>query len=254
MLDGVAAWRLPIIVGVFLSLAAAEGLRPDAAGPAEAAGRWGVNLGSWLLGAWLVSWLPEGWADWLTLGQPLAGLQAVAGPWVAVAIGLAGIDLYSYAAHRLFHTGPLWRLHAMHHADLRVDASTTLRHHPFETVGAAVLGGVLFTMLGLPPWLLALYGAVALPWEMAQHTELTWPGWLDRLLAPVLMTGGLHRVHHSADARHYGSNFGVVLSVWDRLFGTYRRRGLEPLAYGIGVAGAARPLAALTLPFWLGRR
>lgn len=253
-LEGTAGWHLPVLAGLFLLLAAAEGLRPGAAGVAEAASRWGVNIGCWLLGAWAVAWLPENWAGGLAGGQPFAWLNAAAGPGVALAAGLLGLDLFTYGAHRLFHTAPLWPIHAVHHADLRVDASTALRHHPFEAVGMALLGGALFALLGLPGWLLALYGVMALAWQFTQHAELPWPAWLERLLRPVLMTAGLHRTHHSADARHQGANFGTVLSVWDRLFGTYCPAPDETLAYGIGVPEAERPQAALLLPFWLGRR
>ena len=158
-------------------------------------------------------------------------------------MGLLGLDLFTYGAHQLFHTAALWPVHAVHHADLRVDASTALRHLPFETVGMALLGGALFALLELPAWLLAVYGAVALTWELAQHAKLPWPTWLERLLRPVLMTSGLHRTRHSADERHHGTNFG-----------TYCPAPEEELAYGIGVPGAERPSAALLLPFWLRRR
>lgn len=251
ILEGVAAWRIPVLAGLFVLLTAAEGLRPGAAGVAEAAVRWGVNLGSWLLGAWAVALLPEGWAGGLAGGQPFTWLEEAAGPGTALGLGLLGLDLFAYGTHRLFHTAPLWRVHAVHHADLRVDASTALRHHPFEAVGVALLGGASFALLGLPDSMLVLYGAVALAWELAQHAEVPWPAWLERLLRPVLMTAGLHRTHHSADARHHGANFGTVLSVWDRLFGTYCPAPDERLTYGIGVAGADRPTATLSLPFWL---
>lgn len=148
MLEGVAAWRLPALAGLFLLLAAAEGLRPGAAGAAEAAARWGVNLGCWLLGAWAVAWLPNGWAGGLAGGQPFTWLETVAGPSVALGVGLLGLDLFIYGVHRLFHTAPLWPIHAVHHADLRVDASTALRHHPFETVGVALMAGALFALFG----------------------------------------------------------------------------------------------------------
>lgn len=252
-MDAIAAWSTPVLAGLFLLLAAVEGLRPGAAHAGEVAARWGVNLGCWVLGAWTVSLLPLGWTAALAVGQLFAwlGSLAGAGAWVA---GFLLVDLYAYAMHRVFHAPALWPIHAVHHADLHVDASTALRHHPLEAVLMALGGGVLFGLLGLPPVLVAAYAAVALGWELVQHAELPWPPRVERLLRPVFMTAGLHRTHHSADARHHGANFGTVLVIWDRLFGTHCPAPGGALAYGIGVPGAERPLAALTLPFWLWRQ
>lgn len=252
-MDGIAAWSTPALAGLFLLLAAAEGLRPGASHLGEVAGRWGVNLGCWMLGAYAASVLPLGWTSALAVGQPFAWLASVVGlgAWVA---GFLLLDLYTYAMHRLFHAPALWPVHAVHHSDVQVDASTALRHHPLEALLGALTGGVVFAMLGLPPLLVAAYATAALAWQLVQHAELPWPPRVERLLRPLFMTAALHRTHHSADARHHGANFGTVLVVWDRLFRTHCPAPDQALDYGIGVPGAERPLAALTLPFWLGRR
>jgi sterol desaturase/sphingolipid hydroxylase (fatty acid hydroxylase superfamily) len=56
-----------------------------------------------------------------------------------------------------------------------------------------------------------------------QHGNIRLPELLERRLQPVLITVDLHRIHHSVVFDQANSNFGAVLSVWDRLFGTYTR-------------------------------
>ena len=93
-------------------------------------------------------------------------------------------------------------------------------------------------------------------WELVQHADLPWPPGLERAASCLLVTPGLHRVHHSEDPRHHGANFGTVLSVWDRLFGTLLPLPPGVLRYGIGPAGAGAdgPVGTLLLPLRLGRR
>jgi sterol desaturase/sphingolipid hydroxylase (fatty acid hydroxylase superfamily) len=51
------------------------------------------------------------------------------------------------------------------------------------------------------------------------------PRRLERVLAPVIVTPAMHRVHHSIDRSEADSNFGQIFSFWDRLFATYTRPG-----------------------------
>lgn len=55
------------------------------------------------------------------------------------------------------------------------------------------------------------------------HGNIRLPEWLERFLQPVVITLDLHRVHHSISYDEQNANFGAVLSVWDRLFGTFSR-------------------------------
>ena len=57
---------------------------------------------------------------------------------------------------------------------------------------------------------------------MFSHANIALAGRLDRVLRLVLVTPDMHRVHHSALRHEHDANYGFNLSVWDRLFGTYR--------------------------------
>ena len=65
------------------------------------------------------------------------------------------------------------------------------------------------------------------------HMNVRWKlGWLDW----ILVTPRTHEIHHSADAAHYNTNFGVLLSVWDRMFGTYRSpKDMDSAALKFGI-------------------
>ncbi len=246
-----APWYGWATVALLVTLAGVEVLR----GADGSTLRLITNITCWLLGGWAVRWLPHLGFD----GQaalPFSWLQTVAGGGAVIVAGLVALDLFSYAMHRLEHDFDLlWRLHAVHHADTLVDASTGVRHHPVEVIVVALAGGALFGALGLPGWAMAAAGTLMLGWAMIQHADLPWAPAVDRAASRVLVTPGLHRIHHSELARHHGANFGTLFSIWDRVFGTLLLPDGEALRYGIGAAGhdTAGLRGALMLPVRMGR-
>lgn len=138
----------------------------------------------------------------------------------AVALGFLAYDAFIYGFHRILHEVPgLWRLHRVHHTDRQIDASTTLRVHPLEPVLASLLGIPVVAVIGIPPEAIFLHFlalAVLNFWHHANIASL--PG--QRHLALFLNIPELHEVHHSLDPRHHNANYGSILSIWDRLFGT----------------------------------
>lgn len=162
---------------------------------------------------------PAGWLD---------------GCFVAGALGFILIDLLLYGLHRLHHAVPLlWRFHAVHHSDGELDATTGLRHHPGEFLTSSLAIGAACLILGIPLEAVATYGAVALSVQMVQHANVTWPARGEILAEWILVTPRRHRRHHSVDARDQASNYGTILCVWDRLFGTYRRGDAAAGAFGV---------------------
>lgn len=250
------------MVAGLVGLGAVEALLPAREAAGGIAVRWGTNIGLHLAGsvalnvlapaavaAWIVDAVGIGW-------QPVAGLGEV-GSLVA---GFLLIDLFAYAAHRVqHHLFTLWRFHAVHHADVEMDASTALRHHPVEMALLPSAGIALFVLLGIPVWVASIYALVAIVTSLLQHMNVGQPGRIDRALQAVLVTPGMHRVHHSADPRDHDMNYGAVFSVWDRLFRTYRpgpAAGAAALRFGVeGYTAAtyAAPHWGLLLPFRLRR-
>jgi sterol desaturase/sphingolipid hydroxylase (fatty acid hydroxylase superfamily) len=156
--------------------------------------------------------------------EPLTRLGVYAGDGTVLVAGILIIDLYIYVMHRIQHAVfVLWRFHAVHHSDDAVDASTALRHHPMEYLVNVAIGNLLLALIGVPLWVLATYGVLSMTAALFQHVNARLPSWLETMLDLVIVGPALHRAHHSSDPAHYNSNFGNVLTVWDRLFGTYHR-------------------------------
>jgi sterol desaturase/sphingolipid hydroxylase (fatty acid hydroxylase superfamily) len=256
-----------VIGGVFAAAVLVEAWRPERARLLPRAGRWSTNLGLHFLGEWLFRLIiPYSTVLWFltALGgpifSPLARIDAFGGPWSVFVATCLLLDLVAYLLHRLEHAVfPLWRLHAVHHADIDVDATTAVRHHPFETIlnGIALLVSVM--ILGVPPWAWAAYAALLLVLAPAQHANVRLPARLDAALGLLLMTPGLHRTHHASTPEHYNSNFGAALSVWDRCFQTLAPPLPEqnPPCFGVEPFQATRfaePQWALLMPFVMRRQ
>jgi sterol desaturase/sphingolipid hydroxylase (fatty acid hydroxylase superfamily) len=222
----------PIVLGTFLLVAALEIVRPWRPVKTFAAVRWVSNLALLTL-TWGLDFLLA----------PVIAIVAVAGLefdvpfWVQLAIGVAALDAASYALHRVFHSSAvLWRLHALHHADPELDISTTIRHHPGESLFMALAIGVFSTAIGLPTLVIGAYASLNMSVQLFAHANIRLPKRLASGLGWLLVTPGLHRVHHSRHPADVATNYGLVFSVWDRLFGTYRRepeKGEDAIEFGI---------------------
>ncbi|MEZ5606688.1 MAG: sterol desaturase family protein [Burkholderiaceae bacterium] len=138
------------------------------------------------------------------------------GQWVLTFLLMDGL---AYALHRLSHAVPwLWRLHAVHHSDVELDATTTHRHHPLENLFVALV--TLPALVALAPPVLAVlaYSLVALAVSTLSHGNLRLPALLDRSLRGLVVTPAYHRVHHSAHQPQTDSNYATVLPLFDHLF------------------------------------
>jgi sterol desaturase/sphingolipid hydroxylase (fatty acid hydroxylase superfamily) len=253
-----------LLGGVFLVAALIEAWRPERARILPRGWRWATNLGLHLFGQWLfLAMLPVTIAVWflLKIGGPhvaaFAPVGAWGGAWAVLVAALVLLDLATYLQHRLMHAFfPLWRVHSVHHSDIDVDAATAVRHHPFEIILSGMTALLLMLVIGMPPWALPIYATLGLTVQLAQHANLRLPARLDAILGLVLMTPGLHRTHHAVTPEYYNSNFGTVLSVWDRFFRTLAPPLPEENPPGFGVTPFladryARPHWALLLPFVL---
>ncbi|WP_338903823.1 sterol desaturase family protein [Streptomyces nigra] len=182
-----------------------------------------------------------------------AGSQVIALPWKAVVI-VAYVALYSvapwqlspgsawtwvllffaedlayYAFHRAHHrVRLLWASHVVHHSSVRFNLSTALRQ------SWTPMSGLPFWMplalLGIPPWMILLQQSMSLIYQFFLHTER-----VDRLWRPiefVFNTPSHHRVHHGSNNVYLDRNYGGILIIWDRLFGTFQPEG-ERVVYGL---------------------
>ncbi|MGH8090631.1 MAG: sterol desaturase family protein [Rudaea sp.] len=137
------------------------------------------------------------------------------GQWLATFLLM---DAIAYALHRLSHAWPwLWCLHAVHHSDIELDATTTHRHHPLESLVAAFVTLPVLLVLVPPPAAVFAYSLLALAVSTVSHGNLRLPTALDKALRLVLVTPAFHRLHHSALRAQTDSNYATVFPLFDYL-------------------------------------
>ena len=127
----------------------------------------------------------------------------------------------------------LWRFHIIHHSDNNVDVTTGLRHHPIESVlrGIFFLMGVL--VAGAPVYAVMIYQTFLVLSTQFTHANISLPKWIDVPLSYIFVSPNMHKVHHHWQQPYTDSNYGAVLSIWDRLFGTYEHLESSQIKYGL---------------------
>src|SRR5262245_33803046 len=225
-----AEYGEPLQYVVYFSLLAGlgvmEALVPRRDGPAERTRRWPSNFGLTALNVVVLGALPvSGLAVAVAAQQQGWGfLQRYPLP-VAATLGVALLarSFVSYVVHVAMHKVPaLWRVHRVHHTDVFLDVSTTVRFHPLEFLIQLAPTALIILGLGLPPWTIMLYELLDTATNVFIHANTRVPARLEAWLRHFLVTPDMHRVHHSAVWPETDSNYGVVVPWWDRLFGTYR--------------------------------
>jgi len=189
----------------------------------QIAGRWTTNIGLLIIGSVTASLaIPAGLYGFAE--SQTSGLLARLGLSVPaqVVLTVLFLDLWRYWEHRFFHRSAwLWRLHLVHHSDTQIDVTTTERHHPFESIVSTAVMMVLILACGFPAIGIGVYLIVATVVSLWSHSNLRLPHSIDHFLRSIIVTPGVHAVHHSDLETETDSNYGTVLTLWDRLFRTY---------------------------------
>lgn len=173
---------------------------------------------------------------------------------VVFGVSLLLLDLSEYFYHRLMHKFKLlWRLHLVHHSDHVVDVSTVLREHPAETT-VRLLNTLFWTFLfGVPVWCLVFRQILQVVFTVSSHVNARLPDRADHMLSWLFITPNMHQVHHHFQQPYTDRNFGDILSIWDRIFGTFARMDFRDLVFGVDTCPIkveyASGLELLELPF-----
>ena len=151
-------------------------------------------------------------------------------------------DFLYYWLHRFGHeVNLLWAAHVVHHQSEEYNLTTALRQ-----TGSGTLMGWLFylpmALLGYPLKVFVVIALVDLLYQFWVHTGLIGQlGWFDR----VFCSPSNHRAHHAVNARYLDRNYGGILILWDRLFGTF----IEEDATDRPIYGTRAPLQSWN-PLW----
>ena len=152
--------------------------------------------------------------------------------WVPWVLGMVGVDLLFYWWHRASHVvNTLWGVHGVHHQSEDYNLAVALRQPAFEPI-TWFFFYVPLAFLGVSPEIYVASYAVDRLYQFWIHTQL-----VDKLPAPLewlLNTPSHHRVHHGVQDQYLDKNYGAILIIWDRLFGTFEPEG-EEVVYGTTV-------------------
>jgi len=185
---------------------------------------------SYLLGNHAFIDMPMTWFDTSPRGVAM---------WVLAALAW---DFFYYWNHRLGHEiSILWAAHAVHHQSEDYNLTTALRQTSSSFLFSWIFYVPLF-LIGFPLQVLITVNAVNLIYQFWVHTQL-----VDRLgvLDRILVTPSNHRVHHAQNERYIDKNYGGMLILWDRLFGTFAdEQDDDPVVYGV-----RKPLSSWN-PYW----
>lgn len=159
-------------------------------------------------------------------------------------IAFIGMDFLLYGIHWLCHRWErLWVCHRVHHCDPYLNITTAFRIHIAELCFITVLKAGYVILMGIDQQIVLILEAVFSGFIMFHHTNIRFPG--EYWLSHFIITPSLHRSHHSVKRHEHDSNYGAVLTLWDRLFGTL----LMATPERIGIA-APSPQTALGLVYF----
>ena len=224
--------RIILFLLVFCSIATWEKLRPKRLKDPRRLNRWSINLGLMLLNTLTLRLI----FPMAAVGMALYAEQHQLGilnhidlhPGLAIMISVIVLDLFIYFQHVLFHAVPaLWRLHMIHHTDLEYDLTTGVRFHPIEIIISMLLKFLVIIALGPPAIAVLIFEILLNSCAMFNHGNIKLPASVDSILRKLIVTPDMHRIHHSTIKTETNSNYGFNLSVWDKLFGTYKAKALR---------------------------
>ena len=144
------------------------------------------------------------------------------------------LDFGEYIYHVIMHkVKRLWMMHAVHHSDEVVDVSTTFREHPLENIVRLTFTLLWVFLSGTVFWALILRQIIQVFTTVFAHINYRLSDKADKIIGLIFITPNLHQVHHHYMQPYTNSNYGDVLSIWDRIFGTFQEMPAEKIVFGV---------------------
>ena len=140
-------------------------------------------------------------------------------------------DLMFYASHMIQHkVRVLWCFHSAHHSTEEMRLSSAIRGSMFDFIYTPPFF-LWMCLLGIHPLMFIIVRSVSRVWGVLEHLSEPLMG-RTPLLNLIFITPDVHRVHHGKNQQYLDKNYSEILSIWDRLFGTYKEYDEKPI-YGI---------------------
>ncbi|MEO1516949.1 MAG: sterol desaturase family protein [Bacteroidota bacterium] len=139
------------------------------------------------------------------------------------------VDFVYYWEHVIEHkVRILWSYHSIHHSSPIYNYTTAMRVSFIDSLVTWIFY-VPVVVIGFHPYIVLLCFFLVLSYQFWLHTEIIGKlGWFEK----IFMTPSQHRVHHGSDEMYLDKNFGALLSIWDRMFGTFQEEQQTP-TYGL---------------------
>ena len=159
----------------------------------------------------------------------LFDLSASMSVWSFWILTFIAIDFVFYFYHRISHrVNFLWAIHMSHHSSEEMNFAVSFRQAWFGPLSKIPFFMVL-PLMGFDPTVIAVAGVVSTLWGIVGHTQIV--GKLGPL-EWILNTPSHHRVHHGSNSQYIDKNYGNLLIIWDKLFGTFEPED-EPVKFGL---------------------
>ena len=149
--------------------------------------------------------------------------------WAIWVLTFVIIDLVFYIYHRISHrVNFLWAIHMSHHSSEEMNFAVSFRQAWFGPVSKIPFFMVM-PLIGFDPTMIAVAGVISTLWGIVGHTQI-----IGKLgpLEWIFNTPSHHRVHHGSNAEYIDKNYGNLLIIWDRLFGTFEPEK-DQVKYGL---------------------
>ena len=141
--------------------------------------------------------------------------------WLKTGLGILILDFFIYIWHLLNHEVPFfWRFHRVHHSDMNMDVSTANRFHLGELLLSGLLRLAVVYTFGIPLTAYFLFEILVNLSIQFHHSSIRVNPAFEKIWMLLLVPPSMHRIHHSVKIKERDSNYGVLFSIWDRLFGT----------------------------------
>lgn len=219
--------RLGFALGIFLIMIIWEFLDPRRPLIIARKQRWFINLGLALTNQLLVRFSLGAIAYFTAVyaqEQNFGLLNLLTLPnALSLFISILVLDFAIYCQHIISHkwTG-LWRLHQIHHSDLEIDVTTAVRFHPLEIILSLFYKSFWILWLGINPAAVIIFEIILNGAATFNHSNVNMPLSIDKILRWLIITPDMHRIHHSTIKTEMDSNYGFSISLWDRIFKTYK--------------------------------
>ncbi|MBI5848908.1 MAG: sterol desaturase family protein [Nitrospirae bacterium] len=169
--------------------------------------------------------------------------------WQRVFLAVIFMDFVFYFWHILNHRLPiLWRFHRVHHSDLNMDVSTASRFHIGELALSSGIKIGLIYLIGANVASVILFESLLGLTAQFQHSSVKVPLWFEKFFWLFFVPPSMHRIHHSVVIPERNTNYGTILSIWDRILGTLRHDvPQEGIVIGLGSYRTPEGLGLLSL-------